>query len=257
MYFNINHPNRMKNSNNQNFICKGINCAYALLDSDRFNIVNIYMLKGGRADKEKRLKSFIRDQVVSYLNKDQFFRKFSEGRSQGVVVEFHGRLFDNMLPDFKDSSDVCLLALDQIEDPQNFGQIIRTADCAGIDGVIVPQHNSAPITQTVLQVSQGAFVNMPIYQLTNLSQGIKELKNNDFWTIGVENSIDSKLWHEVDYSGKTVIVVGSEGKGIRQKTIKNCDFKATIPMKGKINSLNVSAAVSAILFERQRQLNKD
>ena len=86
---------------------------------------------------------------------------------------------------------------------------------------------------------------------------IKELKNNDFWTIGVENSIDSKLWHEVDYSGKTVIVVGSEGKGIRQKTIKNCDFKATIPMKGKINSLNVSAAVSAILFERQRQLNKD
>ena len=169
----------MKNSNNQNFICKGINCAYALLDSDRFNIINIYMLKGGRADKEKRLKSFIRDRAVSYLNKDQFFRKFSEGRSQGVVVEFNGRLFDNMLPDFKDSSDVCLLALDQIEDPQNFGQIIRTADCAGIDGVIVPQHNSAPITQTVLQVSQGAFVNMPIYQLTNLSQGIKELKNND------------------------------------------------------------------------------
>ena len=120
-----------------------------------------------------------------------------------------------------------------------------------------PQHNSVPITQTVLQVSQGAFVNMPLYQITNLSQGIKDLKKNDFWIVGLENSIDAKSWYKIDYTGKTVIVVGSEGKGLRQKTIKNCDFKATIPMKGKINSLNVSAAVSAILFERQRQLNKD
>ena len=108
-----------------------------------------------------------------------------------------------------------------------------------------------------MQVTQGAFVNMPLYQLTNLSQGINELKENGFWIIGLENSIDSKLWYEVDYSGRTVIVVGSEGRGIRQKTMKNCDFEATIPMKGKTNSLNVSAAVSAILFERQRQLNKE
>ena len=108
-----------------------------------------------------------------------------------------------------------------------------------------------------LQVSQGAFVNMPLYQLTNLSQGFEQLKKNDFWIVGLENSIDAKPWYKIDYGGKTVIVVGSEGKGLRQKTIKNCDFKATIPMKGKINSLNVSAAVSAILFERQRQLNKD
>ena len=98
---------------------------------------------------------------------------------------------------------------------------------------------------------------MPLYQITNLSQGFKDLKKNDFWIVGLENSIDAKSWYKIDYTGKTVIVVGSEGKGLRQKTIKNCDFKATIPMKGKINSLNVSAAVSAILFERQRQLNKD
>ena len=257
MYFNIDCSNHMKNSNNKNLICKGINSAFSLLESNRFNIINIYVLIGGRADKENRLKDLKNKYSVSHLNKDQFYGKFSEGRTQGIVVEFSGKLFENILPDFNEASDVCFLALDQIEDPQNFGQIIRTADCAGVDGIIFPQHNSAPITQTVLQVSQGAFVNMPLYQLTNLSQGINELKDNGFWIIGLENSIDSKLWHEVDYSGKTVIVVGSEGRGIRQKTMNNCDFIATIPMRGKTSSLNVSAAVSAILFERQRQLNKD
>ena len=257
MYFNISCSNHMKNSNNKIFICKGVNSAIALLQSNRFDIINIDILKDSRAGREQRIKDLLKDHFVSYLNKGEFYKKFNEGRTQGIAVEFSGRLTENILPSFKKSSDVCLLALDQIEDPQNFGQIIRTADCAGVDGIIFPQHHSAPITHTVLQVSQGAFVNMPLYQLTNLSQGINELKDNGFWIIGLENSIDSKLWHEVDYSGKTVIVVGSEGRGIRQKTMNNCDFKATIPMRGKTSSLNVSAAVSAILFERQRQLNKD
>jgi len=247
----------MKNSKNKKFTCKGINNALALLESNRFTILSIDILKNSRADGYPRLKDLIDNHLVYQLRKDQFYKKHSDGRTQGIIVEFSGALIENRLPDFKKKSNVCLLALDQIEDPQNFGQIIRTADCAGIDGILFPQHHSVPITQTVLQVSQGAFVNMPLYQLTNLSQGFEELKKNDFWIVGLENSIDAKPWYEIDYGGKTVIVVGSEGKGLRQKTMKNCDFKATIPMKGKINSLNVSAAVSAILFERQRQLNKD
>ena len=247
----------MKNPKNKNFICKGINSALAILESNRFNILRICILNDGIADRESRVKSLLGKHHVFQLDKDQFYKKFRERRTQGIVVEFSGALIENRLPDFKKKSNVCLLALDQIEDPQNFGQIIRTADCAGIDGIIFPEHNSVPITQTVLQVSQGAFANMPLYQITNLSQGFMELKKNDFWIVGLENSIDAKPWYKIDYTGKTIIVVGSEGKGLRQKTMKNCDFQATIPMKGKINSLNVSAAVSAILFERQRQLNKD
>ena len=247
----------MKNSKNKKFICKGINNALALLESNRFEILNIDILKGGRAYGDPRLKNLIDNHLVSQFSKNQFYKKYNDGRTQGIIVEFSGKLIESRLPDFKNKSNVCLLALDQIEDPQNFGQIIRTAECAGINGILFPQHHSVPITQTVLQVSQGAFVNMPLYQLTNLSQGFEELKKNDFWIVGLENSIDAKPWFKIDYGGKTVIVVGSEGKGLRQKTMKNCDFKATIPMKGKINSLNVSAAVSAILFERQRQLNKD
>lgn len=247
----------MKNSKNKKFTCKGVNNALAILGSNRFNILSIDILKNGKAHRDPRLKNLIDNHFVSQLSKDQFYKKHSESRTQGIVIESSGKLIESRLPDFKNKSNVCLLALDQIEDPQNFGQIIRTADCAGINGILFPQHHSVPITQTVLQVSQGAFVNMPLYQLTNLSQGFEELKKNDFWIIGLENSIDAKPWYEIDYGGKTVIVVGSEGKGLRQKTMKKCDFKATIPMKGKTNSLNVSAAVSAILFERQRQLNKD
>ena len=152
--------------------------------------------------------------------------------------------------------DSCLLALDQIEDPQNFGQIIRTAECAGINGIIFPKHHSAPITESVLQVSQGAFANMPLYEVTNLNHEILQLKKSEFWIIGLENSINAKPWYEVEFSGKTVIVVGSEGRGIRHKVLKSCDFIATIPMQGKTNSLNVSAAVSAVAFERIRQLQK-
>ena len=84
----------------------------------------------------------------------------------------------------------------------------------------------------------------------------EQLKKNDFWIVGLENSIDAKPWHTIQYTGKTVIVVGSEGRGIREKVLESCDFKATIPMQGKTNSLNVSATVAAIAFERLRQLQE-
>jgi len=107
----------------------------------------------------------------------------------------------------------------------------------------------------VLQVSQGAFTNMPLYEVTNLRNEFKKLKDSDFWIVGVENSIDAKSWYDIEYSGRIVIVLGSEGKGIRKMVLEECDFHATIPMQGEVNSLNVSAAASAILFERIRQLN--
>ena len=100
------------------------------------------------------------------------------------------------------------------------------------------------------------FVNIPLYEVTNLNHEIMQLKKNEFWIIGLENSINAKPWYDVEFSGKTVIVVGSEGRGIRHKVLKSCDFIATIPMQGKTNSLNVSAAVSAVAFERIRQLQK-
>jgi len=98
---------------------------------------------------------------------------------------------------------------------------------------------------------------MPLYEVTNLRGALSKLKDTGFWIVGLENSIAAKHWHKIDYKEKIVIVLGSEGKGIRKKVIEYCDFRATIPMQGNINSLNVSAAAAAILFERLRQISKD
>ena len=147
------------------------------------------------------------------------------------------------------------MIIDNLEDPQNLGQIIRTAECANISGIILPEHQSVQITDAVLQVSQGAFVHLPIYRCGNLHQQLRDLKKEGFWIIGVENSIKAMSWHKLDYKRKLVLVMGSEGKGIRPVIVKACDELITIPMRGQLNSLNVSSATSAILFERLRQLS--
>ena len=193
----------------------------------------------------------------TFYKKQSFYKKYPDARSQGIVISFYGHIITKEIPDFYDLSDVCLLALDQIEDPQNFGQIIRTAECAGINGIIFPKHHSVSISNSVLQVSQGAFVNVPLYEVTNLKNEFSRLKDNGFWVIGIENSIKSETWDKIDYTDKTIIVVGSEGKGIREKVLDACDYKATIPMQGMTNSLNVSATVSAIVFERLRQIQNN
>ncbi|MGY8751797.1 MAG: TrmH family RNA methyltransferase, partial [Fidelibacterota bacterium] len=106
-----------------------------------------------------------------------------------------------------------------------------------------------------IQVSQGAFTQIPIYQVSNLHQTITNLKDEDFWVIAMENSLKAKEWYKIDYSGKILIIIGSEGRGIKKLLLEKSDFKATIPMEGKTNSLNVSAAVSAVIFERLRQIS--
>ena len=120
--------------------------------------------------------------------------------------------------------------------------------------ILISDNKTVGITNAVLQVSQGAFLNMPIYMIGNISQTLEMLKKEGFWVIGVENSVEASNWYDIDLCGKIILVFGSEGKGIRESTLKKCDFIATIPMLGKINSLNISASVSAILFERNRQL---
>ena len=115
------------------------------------------------------------------------------------------------MPQFDDDKDIGLLLGDQITDPQNLGQIIRTAECSGIDGLIIPDRGSAQITDSVLQVTQGAFVSLPIYNCGNVQQALQQFKNEGFWIVGVENDSSGKLWYEVDYSGKVIIVIGSEG----------------------------------------------
>ena len=240
----------------QTYRVYGLNGAQEVLNANHYPINCIDIKSSSPAEKDQKISRLLENykSKVNILNADTFAIKYNDLRTQGIVVSFDGQI-KKQLPQFKDDKDIALLLGDQITDPQNLGQIIRTAECSGIDGLIIPDRGSAQITDSVLQVSQGAFISLPIYSCGNVQQTLQQFKNEGFWIIGIENDSDGKIWHEIDYSGKVIIVVGSEGKGIRQLVKNNFDFIATIPMKGKINSLNVSAAVSAILFERQRQIS--
>ena len=240
----------------QSYRIYGLNGAQEVLSSGHYSINHIDIKSRSVAEKHQVISRLLKNHKskVNIIDSKKFGIKYNDFRTQGIVVSFEGQI-KKQLPQFNEDKDIGLLLCDQITDPQNLGQIIRTAECSGIDGLIIPDRGNAQITNSVLQVSQGAFASLPIYSCGNVQQTLKRLKDEGFWIIGVENDSNGKIWHEIDYSGKTVIVFGSEGKGIRQLVKYNCDYIATIPMQGKINSINVSAAVSAILFERQRQIS--
>tara|TARA_B100000575_G_scaffold45412_1_gene32616 strand:- start:381 stop:1130 length:750 start_codon:yes stop_codon:yes gene_type:complete len=246
-----------KNFNKTQHFIFGLNNSIEIFKSNKINIQSIHLLKDGLAIKNKSIKIHLDDhkQICRIYDKNKFKKIFPSMRTQGIVIKFNFSLI-NQLPKFK-NDNTCLLLPESIEDPQNLGQIIRTSECAGIDGMLISKNRSVGLTNTVLQVSQGAFLNLPLYNIGNINQTLNTLKKEGFWIIGVENSIDAVNWFDIDYKGKVVLVFGSEGKGIREKTIKNCDSLVTIPMLGSINSLNVSATVSAILFERNRQLQNN
>ena len=235
----------------------GLNGCSNIIDEKSLKIICIDIMIGGNAEKKKWVNNLAKTKKypIKRMGKDQFLKKYSGKRTQGIVVTFSGNIIQS-LPSFKMSTDnTCLLVVDNLEDPQNLGQIIRTAECANINGLLLPEHQSVQLTDAVLQVSQGAFIHLPIFRCGNLHQQLRALKNEGFWIIGVENSVKAMVWHEMDYKRKLVLVMGSEGKGIRPVIVKACDELITIPMMGQLNSLNVSSATSAILFERQRQVN--
>jgi len=232
----------------------GYNNCLPLLKKTQYEIISINILEQKKEFFASKVDFQKYSHSLRFLNKNDFYNKYDGIRSQGIVVQFKGPIVKEIESYKPVNSNSCLLILDNIEDPQNVGQIIRTAECAGINGIVFPSHNSFRVSNTIINVSQGAFLNMPLYEVTNVSNTILDLKKNDHWVIGIENSIEAKLWSQLDYTGHIAIVVGSEGKGIRKKVIGHCDFLGNIPMQGDINSLNVSAAVSVILFERLRQI---
>ena len=234
----------------------GLNNAISILSSKKYIINSIIMMNGSVAESNSQIQNLIMDRKyqLALLNKKDFLIKCKNKHSQGIIVNFSADFLKELDLYQFNQENICFVIIDQINDPQNLGQIIRTCECAGINGIILPKHGSVHITNTVLQVSQGAFDNINLYMVTNIKNTIDLLKKNDFWVIGMENSLDCKDWYEMDYTKKVAIVFGSESKGIRKLVKKSCDFLSTIPMSGKTNSLNVSASISAVVFERKRQL---
>ena len=145
-----------------------------------------------------------------------------------------------------------IIILDSIEDPHNLGSIIRTAETAGVHGIIIPKRRAVPVNTTVAKVAVGAVEHMKIARVTNLSDTINNLKKQGLWICGTDINTD-KIYYNQDLTGPLAIVIGNEGKGIGEKIKKNCDFLVKIPMKGKITSLNASVSAGIIIYEAVKQ----
>ncbi len=186
----------------------------------------------------------------------------NQGNTQGVIALKTDQKFyslDEIIRESKNSVYPLLLILDSIQDTHNLGAILRTAECSGVNGIIVTRYNSAPVNSTVIKTSAGAAEHVKICMVNNLSNVLKELKQNGFWIIGsyLEDSKKEvstvKDYIDIEYTIPVALVIGNEEKGIRRLTAESCDFLVQIPMKGKIQSLNVSVATGIILFEILRQ----
>lgn len=148
-----------------------------------------------------------------------------------------------------------VVLLDELEDPHNVGAILRTADAAGVHGVLIPKRRSCPISATVAKTSAGAVEYVPVARIGNVAQTIKQLKEAGLWVVGADMDGDRE-YYEADLTGPIAVIIGSEGKGIGRLTKEQCDFIVRIPMRGKINSLNASVACSLLLYEilKQREM---
>ena len=182
---------------------------------------------------------------IKYLTKDEL-NKIETGNHQGIILEVDDYKYSSI----DDLNDDIIVMLDHLEDPHNFGAIIRTCEAAGVKNIIIPKDRSVKVTSSVIKVSVGAIENVKIALVNNLVNTIKELKQKGYWIIGTD--MQGKDYRDIDYSGKIILVIGNEGKGLSRLTEENCDFIASIPMRGKVNSLNASVAAALIIYEAIR-----
>ena len=144
-----------------------------------------------------------------------------------------------------------IIICDELEDPHNLGAILRTAEATGVHGVIIPKRRNASLSYVVGKASAGAVEYVPVVRVANLAQTMEELKEKGIWFYGAD--MDGRSWCDVDYDGGVGLVIGSEGKGISRLVKEKCDFIVSMPMKGKINSLNASVAAGVLMYEVARQ----
>lgn len=169
------------------------------------------------------------------------------GLHQGIILDIRDYQYSK-LDDVLKKNPNFVVILDHLEDPHNFGAIIRTSEAAGVDAIIIPKDRQVPVNSTVMKTSAGALANMEIVCVSNLVQAINKLKDNGFWVVGtaMENAIDYK---DIDYSSKIALIIGNEGKGMSRLVMDSCDYIAKIPMVGKINSLNASVVSGIMIYE--------
>jgi 23S rRNA (guanosine2251-2'-O)-methyltransferase len=222
------------------------------------SINKIYLASGPKNLVDKKIIQLARQNGIPVREVDR--RKLVEiaghDKIQGVVavvMEYAYASIEDIFKNSQSKNEAPLLAiLDEIQDPHNFGAIVRSAEAFGFHGIIISKDRSVGITETVVKTSAGAVAHLPIARVNNLATTIKELKENNIWIAGTDQDAKNNFF-EADLNRPLAIVIGSEGKGMRRLVKENCDFLVSIPMVGKINSLNASVAAALVFCEARRQ----
>ena len=238
---------------------EGRNSVLELLESGK-DINKIFVAKGEKHGSINKIIAMAKDRNIIIVEKDK--RKMDEMAQnqnyQGVIAivpPFEYCEIEDILEEAKQKNeDPFVLILDGIEDPHNLGSIIRTAETAGVHGIIIPKRRAASVNSTVNKVSAGAVEHMKIARVTNISDSIQKLKDAGLWICGTHINTE-KYYYNQDLTGPLGIVIGNEGSGMSDKVKKNCDFLVKIPMKGKITSLNASVSTGIIVYEAVKQRN--
>lgn len=182
-----------------------------------------------------------------HVDKSKLDKMCGNSTNQGIAMDIEEFNYYDIKTIENDDKSNFVVMLDSIEDPHNFGAIIRTCECAGVDYIIIPKNRSVSVNSTVYKTSSGALSNMKIVEVTNLHNTIKKLKDLGFWVYG--SDAKGKDYRSIDFSGKTCLIIGSEGHGLKQIVSNSCDEIISLPMKGKINSLNASVAAGIFIYE--------
>lgn len=239
-------------------LIEGRNPVIEALRSGR-SINRILISKGEKEGSIKSIIAIARDKriVISWVEKAKLDQMSKTGSHQGVMAFVSPIAYtdlDDILKTARErNEDPFLVILDGITDANNLGAILRTAEGAGVHGVIIPKRRAIGLTSIVAKVSAGAVEYVPVSRVTNISQTIDYLKKNNIWVVGTDSREGSTLFTKTDLTGPLAIVTGSEGSGMGRLVREKCDFIVKIPMKGKIGSLNASVAAALVIYEAVRQ----
>ena len=244
------------------FKVEGRNAVIELLKSGK-TVNKLFIQKG---EKQGSINEIIKlakqnNNIITEVEKSKLDTLSDTSHHQGVIA-FVSPIEYKTIDDIFDlanerGEDPFIIIADEIEDPHNLGALIRSAECAGCHGIIIPKRRAVAVTEVVAKTSVGAAEYVPVARVNNINETIKELQEKGVWIVGTDGSAD-KLYYEQDLTGPLAIIIGSEGRGMGNLTMKNCDFLVKIPMMGKITSLNASVSGGIVIFEtlRQRLLKK-
>ena len=219
------------------------------------NVVKEKIQSGEKVNKAYVSERFNDKDIISLLKHnhikytfvpDKFLNDKVDGMHQGIVLDVDDvKTYElGYILNLKKENPIVVM-LDHLEDPHNFGAIIRTCEALGIDAIIIPNDRSVNINGTVVKTSVGAIYNIPIVRVVNLNNCIRDLKKNGYWIYGTD--MDGEDYNSLDYNNPVCLIIGNEGSGMSKVVRDNCDFIASIPMSGKINSLNASVSAGIIL----------